>query len=67
MPPACATAGLILAALPAQAAVLADAPYVGVWDCQVGIFMFTRETYSNAGGADMQAATSVERRATTTS
>jgi hypothetical protein len=58
---AVATAGLILAAMPAQAAVLTDAPYVGVWDCQVGIFMFTRETYSNAGGAEMQAASSVEK------
>ena len=27
--------------------------------------MFTRETYSNAGGAEMQAATSVERGANT--
>jgi hypothetical protein len=56
-----AVAGLALGATPALAAAPADAPYVGVWDCQVGTFVFTRETYSNAGGADMQAATSVER------
>jgi hypothetical protein len=54
------TAALI-AATPTLAAAPADAPYVGVWDCQVGVFVFTRETYSNAGGADMQAASSVEQ------
>ena len=55
------TAVALVATTPAFAAAPVDAPYVGVWDCQVGVFMFTRETYSNAGGADMQAATSVEK------
>ena len=55
------TAAALVATTPAVGAAPADAPYVGVWDCQVGVFVFTRETYSNAGGADMQAASSVEQ------
>jgi len=54
------SAAAVFVATPAIAQAPADAPYVGVWDCQVGVFVFTRETYGNAGGADMQAATSVE-------
>ena len=55
------SAAALIATTPTFAAAPADAPYVGVWDCQVGVFVFTRETYSNAGGADMQAASSVEQ------
>jgi hypothetical protein len=55
------TIAALVATTTAFAAAPVDAPYVGVWDCQVGVFMFTRETYSNAGGADMQAASSVEK------
>ena len=55
------SAAALIATTPTFAAAPVDAPYVGVWDCQVGTFVFTRETYSNAGGADMQAASSVEQ------
>ena len=55
------SAAALIATTPTSAAAPTDAPYVGVWDCQVGVFMFTRETYSNAGGAEMQAASSVEK------
>jgi hypothetical protein len=51
-----AATGLILAALPTHVAAQQDAPYVGVWDCGVGVFTFTRESY-NAGEGTLGPAT----------
>lgn len=34
-------------------------PYVGVWDCSVGIFTFTRESYNN--GSDIMPFSDIEQ------
>jgi hypothetical protein len=34
----------------AFSAAAKDAPYVGSWDCQVGTFTFTNDTYDSGGG-----------------
>lgn len=41
---------------PAIALAQDEAPYVGVWDCGVGVFTFTRESY-NAGEGTLGPAT----------
>lgn len=54
-PAAILTAAAIIAAAP-TVGVAQDAPYVGVWDCGVGVFTFTRESY-NAGEGTLGPAT----------
>ena len=43
-----AVAALVALGVPPAAAISGDeAPYIGVWDCEVAVFTFTRESYDN--------------------
>jgi hypothetical protein len=45
--------GILALAAASPALAHDDAPYIGVWDCGVGVFTFTAESYS-PGDAPMQ-------------
>lgn len=40
---------------PALAAALEQPPYVGRWDCEVGVFTFTADTYDPGNGELLKA------------